>query len=190
MPRKKAKNKAVLLDRDGTLIYDRPGYYLTDPEKLKILKNTPESLKILQNLGFKLFIVSNQSAIGRELITERKARAINKKLKDMLKNYDIKINGIYYCPHRPDAKCKCRKPETLLGRRIIKRYKLNPKLCYMIGDKKTDIEFGYNLNMKTVFVKTGHGRSELKKYKKIKTDFSAANILNAARWVEKNEISY
>ncbi|HUT86259.1 MAG TPA: HAD family hydrolase [Elusimicrobiales bacterium] len=182
------KNKAVLLDRDGTLIYDRPGYYLTDPKKLKILKDTPLALKLLTDLGFKLFIVSNQSAIGRGFITEQRARQINKKLSDGLKPYGIKITGIYYCPHSPAANCSCRKPKTALGKQIIKKYKLDPKLCYMIGDKNTDLKFGYNLNMKTVLVKTGHGRDELKLHKKLKADFMAKNILSAAKWIKKNEI--
>lgn len=184
----KQKNKAVLLDRDGTLIYDRPGHYLTNPLKLKVLKDTPQALKIIKNLGYKLFIVSNQSAIGRGFITEKEAKTINRKLTDFLKRYGIKIDGIYYCPHNPDAGCRCRKPKTLLGKQIIRRHNLNPKLCYMIGDKKTDVLFGYNLGMKTIFVKTGHGRNEIRQYKKIKTDFTAANILSAAKWIKKNEI--
>lgn len=184
----KQKNKAILLDRDGTLIYDRPGYYLTDEKKVKLLKNTPEALKLLQKLGYKLFIVSNQSAIGRGLITDKKAKMINHKLTGILSRFDIKIAGIYYCPHQPCAGCKCRKPETLLGKQIIKNNKLDAKLCFMIGDKNTDILFGRKLGMKTIFVKTGHGRSETKKYGKIGADFRAENILYAAKWIEKNEI--
>ncbi len=184
----KKRNKAVLLDRDGTLIYDRPGYYLTDQRKLKILKNTPKALKLLQKLGYKLFIVSNQSAIGRGFITGEKVKTINQKLVNCLKQFGVKITGIYYCSHSPGRKCKCRKPQTLLGRRIIRDYKLETEFCFVIGDKKTDILFGRRLGMKTIFVKTGHGRDEIRKHKKINADFSAGNILYAAKWIEKSEI--
>jgi D-glycero-D-manno-heptose 1,7-bisphosphate phosphatase len=183
------KNKAVLLDRDGTLIHDRPGHYLTCPDKLKFYKDTPKALQILQKLGYKLFVVSNQSAIGRGYATKKTVLKINKRMTDTLKKRKINISGVYFCPHSPEDNCNCRKPKPLLGKKIIKKFNIDPKKSYMVGDKKSDMDFGRNLGLKTAILMTGHGKSQLKKFKnQIKADYNTKNILSLAKRIEKNEI--
>jgi len=181
-------HKAVFLDRDGTLIHDRPGHYLSRPEDLRVYKNAPEALALLQKHGFRLFIVSNQSGVGRGYFTGKTARAINARLENLFKKRGVKITETVFCPHAPDAGCSCRKPAPLMGERLIKRYKLSPPACYMAGDKKSDAQFGRNLGFSTVFVKTGHGAAQLKKHGGKVADRVTADILSAAKWIIKHEI--
>ena len=105
--------KAIFLDRDGTLIYEKPGVYLSDPKQLRLYKSTKPALALLSKSGFKLFIVSNQSGIGRGYFTEKEVNAVHAHLKTLLK--PARIEEIVFCPHAPDEHCACRKPLPKMG---------------------------------------------------------------------------
>ncbi|MBT3392632.1 MAG: HAD family hydrolase [Elusimicrobiaceae bacterium] len=156
------KIKAVFLDRDGTIIYEKPGTYIADIKDLKFYKNTITALTQLNKAGFKLFIVSNQSGIGRGYFTKKHVENFNKQMTNNLK--PAKIEELAYCPHSPSQKCECRKPKTMLGKTIIKKYNIDVENSYMIGDKKSDIDFGLNLNLTPILVKTANGKHQIKKY--------------------------
>lgn len=157
-------NKAVFLDRDGTVIFEKPGTYLADPKKVILYKNTLTGLKKLYKAGYKLFIISNQSGIGRGYFDEDTMIAV---MAAMLKQLNgVKIEGIAYCPHAPQDNCSCRKPLPEMGSKIIKGYELNPKKCFMVGDKKSDIEFAKNIGVEGILVLTGNGRKQALKYAK------------------------
>ncbi|MDD4004469.1 MAG: HAD family hydrolase [Elusimicrobiaceae bacterium] len=181
--------KGVFLDRDGTLIHDRPGHYLARPQDLRLYKHTPQALRILAQAGFKLFVVSNQSGIGRGYYTDETARAINKRMTGLLEQEGVIITDIAYCPHAPAEHCVCRKPLPYMGLRFIEKYGLNPKLCYMVGDKLSDLEFGRALGVTAIFVRTGNGRQQLQKHgNELTTEIIARDILSAAEWITKHEI--
>ena len=182
------KHRAVFLDRDGTLIHDRPGHYLSDPSELKLYKNTLPALKLLHKLGLKLFIVTNQSGIARGYFTENTARRTNARLENLLKKGGCPITETAYCPHGPQDACRCRKPLPLMGKTLAKKHNVDLKRSFMVGDKFSDMEFGKNLGMKTILLRTGHGESQLRKAnKKQAADHIAAGILQATRLI-KNEI--
>lgn len=159
---KKNKIKAVFLDRDGTIIHETPGEYIADPKKLRLFKHTKSALKQLNNAGFKLFIVSNQSGIARGYFTKKQVDRFHKYMLNNLK--PAKIQEIVYCPHGPSQKCECRKPKTKLGEKLIKKYNIDVENSYMIGDKKSDIDFGLKLKVKPILVKTANGKHQIKKY--------------------------
>lgn len=173
--------KAVFLDRDGTIIYEKPGVYLSDPQKVRPYKSAVKALELLRNNGFKLFIVSNQSGIGRGYFTEDTVRKVHARLLQLLK--PAKIEEIVFCPHAPGEGCQCRKPLPGMGNYLIKKYKIDPKQSYMIGDKKADVEFGHALGCKAVLVTTANGKEHLKKYPKLQPEKIATNLLNAARFI-------
>ena len=177
-PSNKAENKAVFLDRDGTVIFEKPGVYLADPKKVILYKNTLAGLKKLYKAGYKLFIVSNQSGIGRGYFDEDTMLTVMAAMLKKLKG--IKIEGIAYCPHAPTEKCNCRKPLPKMGVQIIKGYKLNPKKCFMIGDKKSDMQFAKNVGVEGILVLTGNGRKQAKKYKTELKNFKHCADLNGA----------
>ncbi len=178
--------KAIFLDRDGTLIYEKPGVYLSDPNQLRLYKSTKPALALLSESGFKLFIVSNQSGIGRGYFTEKEVNAVHARLKTLLK--PARIEEIVFCPHAPDEHCACRKPLPKMGLDLIKKYHIDTARSYMIGDKKADVEFGQALGCKTVLVTTANGKHHLQKYPALRPDKIATNLLNAAKFIVKDSL--
>lgn len=181
------KNKAVFLDRDGTLIKERN--YLNKIRDISFFVSTLPALKLLQSAGFKLIITSNQSGVARGYLTEKKLKAINLRIEKKLKSEGIEITATYYCPHLPEDNCDCRKPKTKMIFDAQKKYKLDLSKSYVIGDKLTDIKFGQNAGVKTILLLTGYGRKEWRIKSEadgsIKPDFVARNILDAANWIVK-----
>lgn len=177
--------KAVFLDRDGTIIHEKPGVYLSDPKKVRPYKSAVKALQLLEKKGFKLFIVSNQSGIGRGYFTEDTVNKVHERMLQLLR--PVKITEIVFCPHAPNEECDCRKPKPKMGRDLIKKYKIDPKHSYMIGDKKADVEFGHALGCKAVLVTTANGKNHLKKYPDLKPEKIATHLLNAARFIVADE---
>lgn len=180
----KPKIKAIFFDRDGTLIHEKPGTYLSNPAKVRPYKSVPPALKKLQKLGFSFFIVSNQSGIGRGYFTAKEVDACHARLRQLLK--PAVIQDIVYCPHSPDQACRCRKPGTLLGEQLIQKYGVDVTKSYMVGDKKADVLFGQALGLKTVLMTTANGRHHLQKYPDLKPNKVASNMLNAAKFIEQD----
>jgi len=144
------ENKAVLLDRDGTLNID-PGYVIKKKD-LKLFPETIPALKKLSDAGYLLIIASNQSGIGRGYYSLNQVKKFNKALTDKLSGNGIKISGIYICPHRPDEECACRKPEALLFEKAIDDFGIDVSKSWCIGDKITDVEGAKKVNIKGILL--------------------------------------
>ncbi|WP_457568529.1 D-glycero-alpha-D-manno-heptose-1,7-bisphosphate 7-phosphatase [Desulfurobacterium sp.] len=142
--------KAVFLDRDNTLIEDEG--YIHEPEKVKLLPGVGEGLKVLKDAGFLLIVISNQSGIGRGYFTEADFHAVNEKLNQLLKPYGTKIDDFFFCPHRPDEMCNCRKPKIELFLKAARKWNINLEESFMIGDKPSDIEAGINAGCRESFM--------------------------------------
>ena len=176
------QNKAIFLDRDGTVIFEKPGTYLADTKGVVLYKNTLAGLKSLYKAGYKLFIVSNQSGIGRGYFDEDTMLTVMGAMLKKLKG--IQIEGIAYCPHSPNENCNCRKPLPKMGLEIIKGYKLDTKKCFMIGDKKSDMQFAKNIGVEGILVLTGNGRKQAQKYKtELKKFRHCADLKGAANYI-------
>jgi len=183
-------NRAVFLDRDGTIIVDT--YYLHDPEKLKLLPYSISALKQLQELGFLLIIVSNQSGIGRGYFSEKTMIKVNNKLIDILKKNRIKISGVYYSPFYENSKVKkyrqkkkFRKPGPGMLLKAAKDFNIELSASYMIGDKESDIGAGINSGVKSNILIKG-----MYPFKNIEyhPDKIVRNIKQAANWITEKEI--
>lgn len=138
-------NKAVFLDRDGTINVDKDFLYKID--NFKYLPGVVEGLRLFQELGYLLIVVTNQSGIARGFYTEKDYHNIESWMEDDLKEKGISITASYYCPHLPgavvkeyDVLCDCRKPKLGLYRRAIEDWDLDIDKCIAIGDKKRDLE--------------------------------------------------
>ncbi|OGS48689.1 MAG: hypothetical protein A3J79_04840 [Elusimicrobia bacterium RIFOXYB2_FULL_62_6] len=178
------KKPAVFLDRDGTLIHDRPGHYLTDPAKLRFYRDALKALKLLARLGFRLIVVTNQSGVARGYMTLRTATAINRKIQSELARGGVRLDGIYFCPHGPDERCACRKPAPGLIREAMRHHRVDLSRSYLVGDKLSDMRLAAALKIRGVFLKCGHGNSQLKKYPgPLKELPCKNNLLAAARWI-------
>ena len=176
--------KAVFFDRDGTLIHEKPGTYLSDPARVVLYAPVKAALLRLQKAGFHLFIVSNQSGIGRGYFTQKEVNAVHARLRALL--HLVVIDDIVFCPHAPGQNCACRKPGTLLGEQLIKKYRIDVARSFMVGDKKADVDFGRALGFTSVLVTTANGKNHLKKYPDLHPAKAASNLLNAAKFIVRH----
>ncbi len=135
-------NKAVFLDRDGTII-DHV-HYVTDPDKVAIVPGGIEALRRLRDDGYLLVIVSNQSLVGRGLGTVEDVEAVNARMLELLAQGGLTIDCVKYCPHRPDDGCPNRKPNPGMLLEAAKELDIDIGLSVMIGDNITDVEAGKN----------------------------------------------
>jgi len=125
--------RAVFLDRDGTIIEDM--HYLNTFDKLVVFPNVKENLQKLKDAGFKLIGVTNQSGIARGIVDEKFVLELNGYLQK-----ELGIDDFYYCPHHPDEHCPCRKPEPMMPLSAKLRHGINLKASYVIGDKELDVQ--------------------------------------------------
>lgn len=166
-------NKAIFLDRDGTINVEKD--YIYKCEDLVFEEGSVEALKTFKNLGYILIVVSNQSGIARGYFTEEDLKAFNNNMNEKLKEKSVEITEFYCCPHHPDGLaeykkvCDCRKPNNKMLEDAIKKYNIDREKSYMIGDKVSDIGAGLKSKLKTVLVKTGYGLKDMEKIDKNET---------------------
>lgn len=144
-------NRAVFLDRDGVINEERKDYVKTIKE-FQIFGDVPEAIKQLKELGFKVIVITNQSAVNRGIITTETLNEIHVKLQEILKENDTSIDKFYFCPHRPDENCKCRKPNPEMLIRASQEYNIDMKNSFMIGDSLTDIQAAHKAGCKGILL--------------------------------------
>ena len=156
------KIKNIFLDRDGTIIQEK--HYLSNPKEVELFPETGPALAAMQKQGCRLFLVTNQSGIGRGYFQLNDYLKVQKKLTQLLSNFGVSFTDTAYCPHRPDENCSCRKPKTLMWESLSQKFHLKPEESIMIGDKEADILFGRNSGfICTILLLTGHGQKEAEK---------------------------
>jgi histidinol-phosphate phosphatase family protein len=131
---------AVLLDRDGTLIEDTG--YIADADDVRLLPGVPDALRALRRAGFALVVVSNQSGVGRGLLSGDDAARVHARMVELLGAEDIELDAAYYCFHAPDEGCSCRKPAPGLFLQAIADLDLDPSRSFAVGDSARDVEAG------------------------------------------------
>ena len=175
-PHRRQRRPYVLLDRDGTINVER--HYLSHPDQLELLPGATDGLGKLRELGFGLAIISNQSALGRGYFDSGQLERVHDRLRAMLGAANIAVDGIYHCPHVPEADCDCRKPKTGLVDRAARDLGFDSHDCFVIGDKLCDIELGTRIGAITFLVRTGYGaRSEADG---VKADYIVDDVIAAA----------
>ena len=152
----KLHRKAVFLDRDGTIIQDNG--YLSKAAEVEFFPDTIASLKLLQK-EYELFIVTNQSGVGRGLITIEDVRLVNNYIDNFLRENGIVIREWYVCPH--DSGCGCKKPSPHFINKAAADYQIIPEDSFVIGDHPHDVEFAENGAAAGLYVLTGHGSKHL-----------------------------
>jgi D-glycero-alpha-D-manno-heptose 1-phosphate guanylyltransferase len=162
-PRAEASRPAtrpfILLDRDGTLIEER--HYLSDPGGVALLPGVVDGLRALRAEGFALVVATNQAGVGRGLFSEEQVAAVHARLSELLAARGAGLDGIFYCPHHPEAGCDCRKPATGLARQAAVALGPGASPVAVVGDKRCDIDLARALGVPGILVTTGYGASEL-----------------------------
>ena len=143
----------VFLDRDGTLNYD-PGY-LKIAADLKLLPGVASALARLKQAGARLVVVTNQSGVGRGMITLKDLEAIHARLQGLLEQEQAALDAIYFCPHHPNDGCHCRKPNAGMVERAVSELQLDLRRSYMIGDHARDIQLAQRVGAKAILITSG-----------------------------------
>jgi D-glycero-D-manno-heptose 1,7-bisphosphate phosphatase len=175
--------RAIFLDRDGTLIVDK--HYLHRPEEVEIFPGAAEALRRLEDSGFLLFLVTNQSGVGRGYFTMEDVTRVHAHLEAELAAEDVTFSGIYVAPEAPDQPSHGRKPSPGFLFDARDEFSVDLAQSYMIGDKRIDLEAGWNAGVAaSVLVRTGYGA---KTEEHEKADLGRAivvdNLSQAADWI-------
>jgi D-glycero-D-manno-heptose 1,7-bisphosphate phosphatase len=145
--------RAVFFDRDGTLMED--AHYCGDPADVHVFPGVPAALRRLKRAGFGIFLITNQSGIGRGLITEQQYAVVHQEF--LRQAGEASIDATYYCPDAPGVTSSCRKPEPGMVLRAAAEHGIDLSASYFVGDKAADIECGRRAGTRTVLVLTGYG---------------------------------
>lgn len=146
-------SKALFLDRDGTLIYDK--HYLADPAGVELIPGVAAALRRARDLGYRLFIHTNQSGIARGLHTLDDVLRCNTRMEELLALPSPVFDDICIAPEGPEGPIVYRKPSPRFVEESIRKYSLDPRQCWMVGDREGDIETGRNAGIRSAAVCTG-----------------------------------
>lgn len=154
------KQRAVFLDRDGTLVH--PRHYPTSPEELLLYNNIGQGLRNLQQLGFRLVVITNQSGLARGYFTVADLQQMNSYLIGELEQLGVQLDAIYHCPHHPEGivpelavRCTCRKPKPGMLLQAAADLNLDLSCSWFIGDILDDVEAGNRAGCRTILVDLG-----------------------------------
>jgi D-glycero-D-manno-heptose 1,7-bisphosphate phosphatase len=180
----------IFLDRDGTI--NKEVEFLAEPGELELIPGAAAAIRDAHALGFKVFIVTNQSGIARGLLTEQQLTIVHTRLLSMLLAEGASIDSVYYCPHHPEGRneayrkvCSCRKPATGMVDQAVKEFGVDPKESYVIGDRMADIQLAHNIGATSILVLTGYGAAELGlcRASNVPIDHVAKNLSSAMQFV-------
>ena len=175
----------VFLDRDGVINQDSPNYIKSRSEFFP-LPGSIEAMVRLSQAGIRVIIITNQSAVNRGMISLDELQAIHHALCKAVSAQGGRITDIFFCPHRPDENCDCRKPKPGLILAACKRHGIDLSHSIMIGDSAKDILAGQAAGCyRTVLVQTGNGQSALQSLDQAghPPDHVAVDLAAAAGWI-------
>ena len=182
-------DKAIFFDRDDTLIED-PGY-INSPEQVKLLSGVPRALIELKALGYKLIVITNQSAVARGIVTEKVLGDIHKRLEKLLAEKNAYLDGIYYCPYHPDGVVKkyrqeseLRKPNPGMLLKAAEEMDLDLDESWCVGNSASDIEAGLRAGCKTILIDIPSRQLQLKPGEP-RPDYKAINMKEVVNIVKK-----
>ena len=180
-------NKAVFIDKDGTLIRDVP--YNVDPQKIVLEDGAVEALASLYQHDYMIIIVSNQSGIARGYFSPEQFEASKKALLLLLAEQGIYIDDFYYCPHHPEGnieeysvECLCRKPRPGMLLQAIDEHNIDVARSWMIGDILNDVEAGHKAGCRSILIDNGNETEWILNDTRT-PDYTAKNLVDAARYI-------
>ena len=183
-----ARNKAVFIDRDGTLNVEKD--YLYKISDFEFVPGAPDAVRLLNEHGFKVIVISNQSGIARGFYTPNDVHLLHDHIQRELRKEKAHIDAFFYCPHHPEGAieefrkdCECRKPKPGMILKAVEKFKLDLEDCFVVGDHLSDVKLKAELPIKAILVLTGHGQKALTELttKNIQPDMIVENLLEAAK---------
>ena len=152
--------KAIFLDRDGVINKERKDY-VKSIEEFQILDGVLESIKMLKEKGFVVIVITNQSAINRGLVTIETLNKIHNYFQKFLKENNTFVDDFYFCPHRPDENCQCRKPNPGMLIKAVRDYDIDMNQSFMIGNSLTDVQAAQKAGCKGILLNQNQTLLEL-----------------------------
>jgi D-glycero-D-manno-heptose 1,7-bisphosphate phosphatase len=184
-------NKAIFIDKDGTMVEDVP--YNINPDKIKLYPDVPLALRRLQDQGYKIVVVSNQSGIAYGYFDEAALDKVWTRISSLLENSDVKIDAYYYCPHHSNGKvqglnieCECRKPQPGMLLKAASDLNIDLSQSWMIGDILNDVEAGNRAGCKTILINNGNETEWVLGEFRV-PDYFAASVLEAAIMIDNHK---
>jgi D-glycero-D-manno-heptose 1,7-bisphosphate phosphatase len=180
--------RAIFIDRDGVINKDPGGWtehsYVTDWKDFKFLPGARQALKILKQKGIKVIVVSNQAGVNKGYYSKEKLDEINNKMLRTIEKAGGAIEEVFYCVHTDKENCDCRKPKSGMLEEAVKKYNIDPKKAYFIGDSKMDIMAGKRIGCKTMLVLSGKTpREDIYNWDE-KPDHVFEDLLEAVKWIK------
>lgn len=149
--------KVIFLDRDGVINFDSPDY-VKSWDEFRFLPGSLEAMAALTAAGYVLILITNQSIIGRGIVSLEVLEDMHRRMRQQVETAGGRIFDIFFCPHRPEATCDCRKPAPGMILQAASRHQIDPAVAIMIGDNAKDIACGRNAGCgATILVRTGSG---------------------------------
>lgn len=182
---------AIFLDRDGVIIENR-AHYVRSWQDVEFLPGAIQALAGLAQTGFFIIIVTNQSAVGRGIITQAEAEEINKNMIGIIREHGGRIDGLFMCPHAPEEQCSCRKPRPGLIHQAASELSIDLESSVMIGDALTDLEAGSRAGITDrILLRTGRGDDQVRlaesdQHKPFRVFDS---LLHAADWLVNQSVT-
>jgi D-glycero-D-manno-heptose 1,7-bisphosphate phosphatase len=179
-----AINRAVFLDRDGTINIERE--FLHRPEEFQFIPGAVQAIRLLNETGFRIIVVTNQSGIARGYFDEAAVNRLHRYIDEELIRFGASIDAYYFCPHHPEYSsddngkmCRCRKPLAGMLLQAAGDFSLDLSASFIIGDKLADVQAGLNAGCRPLLVRTGYGAEEEAKIPKGVPAYD--DLLTAAR---------
>jgi len=147
--------KAIFLDRDGVINKRTESGFVLKWDEFEFLPGVIEAIKLINKKNIPIYVISNQSCVGRGMVTLKEVQDINSRMLKELEKQGAHIDQVYFCPHHPDNGCDCRKPKTGLFKQAAKEHKIDFVSSWFIGDSSTDEEAGKAMGCHTYLIKEG-----------------------------------
>lgn len=178
--------KIVFLDRDG-VINKYPGdrLYVTSLKKFRFLPRAKQAIALLTKAGCKIFVASNQAGVGKGIYSQKTLDLITAQMLKEIKKAGGLIQEVYYCTHKKDAGCSCRKPKPGLLKKAAREFSLSLKGAYFIGDTMRDVLTARASGVKSILVLTGKEKLASRKHWEARPDFVFGDLLAAAKFLTK-----
>ncbi len=176
--------KVVFLDRDG-VINKYPGdrLYVTSLKRFRFLPRAKKAIALLSGAGFKIFIASNQAGVGKGIYSQKALEAITAKMLADIFKAGGRIDRVYYCTHRKEAGCPCRKPKPGLLKQAAREFKVNLEKAYFVGDTIRDVLTAHAVGAKSILLLSGKEKLSNQKNWEAKPDFVFKGLLEAAKFL-------
>jgi len=177
------KTKLIILDRDGVINFDSVGY-IKSPDEWHPIPGSLEAIASLNRAGYQVVVATNQSGVARGYYDLAMLGKIHEKLASSLEKFGGKIEEIFFCPHHPDEKCGCRKPQLGMFHQIQKKYSpIDLKDTFFIGDSFVDMQVAFSLPCKPILVLTSNGQRTLKEHPELESIPHFANLAEAVQYI-------